>query len=415
MRPGGVVVPAKDKVFRLVKHEPRRRNAETPHHYELVTKEYIFGTHEKGIILKQMIMILKQKIQLIIWGFFFLITNSGCKKNVNVSPVTSITEFIKNNPERSSFTFIRNDSVKVALRQNQKFPLASTLKIIVAIEFAKQAAAGTINPGETINIADVDLYYLPNTDGNAHPNWKQNATSRNALTNNRVSLLEVAKGMIWFSSNANTEYLMDRLGLDNINANLRELNLPNHHNLFYLVSSLYFYSTNNKADFIKKTALFTAQDFEREYTIIHNRLKADIDGSFKRQFIFPDQELQKMWSDRLPASTTKEYTSIMQKVLNQNYYSRSVHNQLDLILQPILELNAANKSIYDYLYTKGGSTGFSLTYALGARTKNGSNTVMAVFFNNLTRQEQEQLSGLLNSFLQKCTQGEEYKNVIAGL
>jgi D-alanyl-D-alanine carboxypeptidase len=356
-----------------------------------------------------------QHLRFIMGGLIFLTTHSSCQKDDNLNPITSIKEFIKNNPNRSSFLLIRNDSIKIQLRQDQKFPLASTAKIMVAIEFAKQVAAGKINPSEMIDIADLDLYYLINTDADAHPNWKQNAMSRNELVNHQVSLLEVAKGMIWFSSNANTEYLMDRLGLENINANLEELDLPHHDKLVPLVSSAYFYSTNNKLDFIQKTASYTVQDFEKEYNIIHNNLKADKDGSYKAQFIFPDEELQKIWSDRLTASTTKEYASIMQKILSQKYYSPAVHQQLDLILQPILALDATNRGTYDYLYSKGGSTRFVLTYAVGAKTKKGAKTVMTVFFTDLTSQEQEQLSRLWNTFLIDCTQGERYKSVIAGL
>jgi D-alanyl-D-alanine carboxypeptidase len=343
-----------------------------------------------------------------------LVVRIRCKSNTDVTPVTSITEFIKNNPERSSFVLLRNDSTKVQLRQDKKFPLASTLKIMVAIEFSKQVASGRINPVELIDVANLDLYYLPNTDGNAHPNWKTSATTRNEIVNNRVSLQEVAKGMIRFSSNANTEYLMDRLGLDKINANLKELNLPNHDNLSFIVSSLFVYSTNNKAESIKKINAYSTQDFEKEYATVHEKLKTDIDGSYKKQFIFPDLELQKLWSDRLPASSTKEYASIMQKILSQNYYSVPVQKQLDIILQPILETET-NRNIYDYAYSKGGSTGFVLTYAVATKTKNGSKTVMTVFFNNLTSKEQEQLTGLLIDFRTNCTQGEKYKDIISGL
>ena len=59
------------------------------------------------------------------------------------------------------------------------------------------------------------------------------------ITEGAVSLEEVAKGMVKFSSNASTEYLMEVLGLDNINRNLQSLALPAHQPLFPIVSSLY--------------------------------------------------------------------------------------------------------------------------------------------------------------------------------
>ena len=148
--------------------------------------------------------------------------------------------------------------------------------------------------------------------------------------------------------------------------------------------------------------------------MIHTKLKADADGSYKKQLISLNLELQKIWSNRLPASTTKEYGLVMQKILSQNYYSPTAQKILDDILQPIL-VSAGNKANYQNFYSKGGSTVFVLTFALGSNTVKNNKTVMTVFFNDLTIDEQKQLSGLLNTFLQDCTQGDRYKELIAGL
>jgi D-alanyl-D-alanine carboxypeptidase len=357
----------------------------------------------------------KNTMLIYLLGLILPFTTSSCSKSeIETSPAFSITEFIKNNPNRSSLLLIRNDSVKVNLRTDQKFPLASTVKIIVAIEFAKQVASGKVNPKEMVSVDDLDLYYLTNTDGNAHPNWKKNATERNELSNNKVTLQEVAKGMIWFSSNANTEYLMDKLGLDNINANLKELNLPNHDKVYPVVSSLFLYSNKDKTELSRINQL-SPQEYINECNLIHQKLKSDKDGSYKKQFIFPDLTLQKVWSDRLTASTTTEYGSIMQKILGQKYYSNSEYEQLNPILEPILGLSPSNKNIYDYFYSKGGSTGSALTYSLATKTKDGNRTIMAVFFKDLTTDEQTQLQSKLNSFLIDCTQSERYKTIVNGL
>ena len=358
---------------------------------------------------------LQISISVIVFLIVLPFSMTACKRETETNPtVTSIPDFIKNNPSRSSFFLMRNDSLKISLRADQKFPLASTMKIMIAIEFAKQVSTGKINANELISVADLDVYYLAGTDGNAHPEWKQDAQSRGELNNNRVTLQEVAKGMIGFSSNANTEFLTDKLGLDNINANLTALNLSNHDRLYPIVSSLFLYSTNNLTETMSKINQMSAQQYEGECAIIHAKLKADKDGSYKKQFIFPNLELQKIWSNHLTASTTKEYGMVMQKILNQNYYPPLVQKQLDIILQPILE-SAANKAIYQNFYGKGGSTAFVLTYALGTKTVKNNKTVMAVFFNDLTPDEQKQLSGLLNTFLQYCTQGDKYKELISGL
>ena len=162
--------------------------------------------------------------------------------------------------------------------------------------------------------------------------------------------------------------------------------------------------------------LKSVQQYESECALIHTKLKADADGSYKKQFIFSNLELQKIWSDRLTASTTKEYGLVMQKILSQNYYSLPAQKILDDILQPILVINVGNKANYQNFYSKGGSTAFVLTYALSSKTIDNNKTVMAIFFNDLTTDEKSQLSGLLNNtFLKNCTQGNRYKELIAGL
>lgn len=242
---------------------------------------------------------------------------------VRPAPADVVVDFIQDNPSRSALHLSRNDTTLIRLRADRKFPLASTVKIIVAIEFAKQAAAGKINPDELVSMADLDRYYLPGTDGSAHPGWKQQATTAGKLANGRVPLREVAKGMIWFSSNANTEYLTERLGLDAINANLTELNLPQHDQLYPLVSSLFLYSTTDKATLTKRLTL-TASDYASEIAAIHTRLKADSNGAYRQTFISPDMTLQKLWSDRLVAATADECAGITQKIQSRAYYSPAV-------------------------------------------------------------------------------------------
>ena len=92
------------------------------------------------------------------FGYYWMKTNKN-----------AVADFIKKNPERSSLYWQRNDTLLVDIRSDKKMPLASTVKIIIAIEFAQQAANGKINPEEAIALSDLSLFYIPDTDGGAHP------------------------------------------------------------------------------------------------------------------------------------------------------------------------------------------------------------------------------------------------------
>ncbi|MFH4258814.1 hypothetical protein WAJ21_20580, partial [Acinetobacter baumannii] len=87
------------------------------------------------------------------------------------------------------------------------------MKLIVALEYTKQVTEGKIDSSSFVSINDVNRYYVPNTDGGAQDRWQKYLEKTGKITEGAVSLEEVAKGMVKFSSNANAEYLMELLGL----------------------------------------------------------------------------------------------------------------------------------------------------------------------------------------------------------
>ena len=140
---------------------------------------------------------MKHNSILLVLALMFVSSLSFCGDKDKESKVIS---FMKDNPDKIAITLIRNDSVIVDLNSSKVMPLASTVKILVAIEYAEQAASGKINPDEVIDKKDLNIYYVPKTDGGAHPRWLEK------LEGKPITLREVAKGMIQYSSNANTEY-----------------------------------------------------------------------------------------------------------------------------------------------------------------------------------------------------------------
>ena len=325
-------------------------------------------------------------------GFYWI------KSNKN-----AVAEFIKKNPERSSVCWQRNDTLLADIRSNKKMPLASTVKIIIAIEFAQQAANGKLNPEEAIPLSDLALFYIPDTDGGAHPDWLAEMQKQGKIQGNTVKLMEITKGMILFSSNANTEFLMQKLGLDNINANLKTLNLPQHDPIYPFVSALFVTSnTQNQQGFYETIKNTSLKDYTDKCLQIHEKLKNDTDSSFRKTFLMPDADLQKIWSDRLPASTTKEYASVIQKINSRTYFPPKVQAYLDDIMEWGFVVNPKNKAVYKHLGQKGGSTAFVLTLATYARTMSDNRTELVFFFNDLTTKESIKLEMFMNDFVVNC-------------
>ena len=116
-----------------------------------------------------------------------------------------VLNFIKENPDRAAIKLVRNDSLIAEQNPNKLMPLASTVKIILAIEYAIQSSQNEINPQESVALNELDKFYIPNTDGGAHLNWLRSIKSK--INDNQIPISEITKGMIRYSSNANTEWL----------------------------------------------------------------------------------------------------------------------------------------------------------------------------------------------------------------
>lgn len=331
------------------------------------------------------------------------------------SPADSMFHFIQNHKQNTSLYLIKNDSVIAALNGNEMMPLASTMKILVAIEFAKQGAHELINPEKQVALDELAKYYIPHTDGGAHPAWIQWERRQGNIEEDSLPLLEVAKGMILFSSNANTEYLMDLLGLQNINQNYQLMGIEKYTPLYYLVSSLFIYQNpkqRSEEKIIKQIKKLSQEAYIRATEMIHNQLKNNPD--YKNQFRPQDltAPMQKLWSSKLPASTAKAYTKIAYILNNRNIFNEETYSILSQILETIMQ-NPQNRKWLDHAGMKGGSTIYALTKMMYATLDNGGQYALSYFFDDLNARQNAQLQGWMNAFEQKILTDEEFRKKLS--
>ncbi len=313
-----------------------------------------------------------------------------------------VANFINKNPEKSALFWMRNDTLVAEQNPDRKMPLASTVKTIIAIEFAQQAASGKINPADRVPLGELARFYIPDTDGGAHPTWLKQMQEEKLTQDQKASLLEIAKGMIRYSSNANTEYLMWRLGLNNINANLASLGLVQHDSLYPFVSALYVCSDENSAKGLKLMGMDLYKKRAEQY---FETLKVDTTAKEKFNRAHVTASVQRVWSDRLPGSTVREYDGLMQKIQSRTYFDSTTQSTLDKIMEWPMAAFDSNRKKYQHLGAKGGSTAFVLTYTLYASDKSGNNTRLTFFFDGLTPIESTLLQAQFSDFQQKVLIG----------
>jgi beta-lactamase class A len=143
---------------------------------------------------------------------------------------SELAEYILANPESAAiavYTFDEHgESVDDgrSLFYNADAPLvvASTMKIVVLAAYADAVVRGELDPNEQVSIADLESYYLPMTDGGAHVEGLASlglAADASGFARDqtaKVSLDDIARIMIHNSGNAETDYLIARLGADKI-------------------------------------------------------------------------------------------------------------------------------------------------------------------------------------------------------
>ncbi|MET3287688.1 UNVERIFIED_CONTAM: D-alanyl-D-alanine carboxypeptidase [Brevibacillus sp. OAP136] len=352
--------------------------------------------------------------------FTFQFASAYATEALSSSPVEDdpIANFLKENPDRSSMYLIRNGNKVIDYHSNRAMTLASTSKLIIALEFAKQAAQGKINSSKKVSLDDLALFYFPGTDGGAHEAWLQDIQARQVVQNGKVSLQEVAKGMIKYSSNANSEYLLMCLGIDNVNDSLDELNFTKHQKFFPAFASIVVvpYSLLTSLDpqlpletriALVKTQMRTMsqKDFNSEANKVFEKLQKDKDGSYKAEVIanltpWYDTELDDLIVARLPKATTKEYATLMNKINSRSYLPNKVQKELDAVIEKPLEPD----SPFTHMGSKGGSTAKVLTMSFYSTDKNGNKVELALFTNQLSKDEFTQLAQNLNTFLLKRIQ-----------
>lgn len=315
--------------------------------------------------------------------FILLVINFG---SIKAQGLDDVVKFIKANPQKASVYLIEEGKTTVDYNSNQQMPLASAAKTIIAIEFAKQAAAKIIALTKKISVKDLNKYYIPNTDGGAHQNWLITINRKNT---DSVTLLEVAKGMIKFSSNANTEYLQDFLGVKKINKNLISLGLKNHQPLYYFTAAALMTCLKpndmEEKEWVAQLKAMPIEVYRKKCEEAHLKLKNDSSFIKKVDFKNLSLDIQKIWSDKLVASTTETYAKLMQKICDKNF-EPATQEILESIMEWPMEYTG-NKVQFSHLGQKGGSTSYVLTDAFYAETKSGNKLACAFFFNNLTTAE----------------------------
>ncbi|WP_334072288.1 MULTISPECIES: serine hydrolase [Paenibacillus] len=335
------------------------------------------------------------------------------KKKDDQKTEQDVLKFIANHPERVSIHVIENGEHTVSYGSDHKRPLASVVKLVIAAEFAEQAAEGKIIAEERVPLRNLERFYIPGTDGNAHPGWLKSLGSLSP-DEPTVPLLEVARGMIRFSSNANTEFLLEKLGLDRVNRRIGLLGLKEHDPIYPISSSMLVYSYLMETRELSHRQVLEAmkrlpyEEMSELAKDIFTRISQDSAWIPRLSRTRSPLAAQRIWSAKLPGSTAREYANLLCRIRRGELLSP----QATGILLDLLDRPQSPDSPFKTLGGKGGSTLTILNQALYCEDALGNQAQLAVFIHDPDGMELLWLNHKLDLFLREYLTNRSFKDEV---
>lgn len=295
--------------------------------------------------------------------------------------------YIEDNPETVAIICMQGDETLVEHNQDDVYALASTAKVIILAEYARQVDAGILDPDEEIDMEDVNTFWIPLLDGGAHGAWMD------TLDNDEVATFDqLANAMIQFSSNAASDYLIQRLGRENIAELIDLMGLSDTDVPTYFIGHILAISNHElgRAD-LDYVASLDHEQFLAE----HDRLmdlfinddewrEADISWRQRNLLGMPSIEVQAAF---LGEFTTGSDASDLAILIREPYVgdtlSETAHEVMRQHLGWIFEVNPANSDVYEELGNKGGAYAGVLTAVWYVQPIGGEAVTLVVLYNDL--------------------------------
>lgn len=261
------------------------------------------------------------------------------------------------------------DGKAIFLNADTPLVTASMMKLVVLAAYETAVTNGELDPNEQIKIADLERYYLPKTDGGAHISGLASLGVKTdelgfALDQEAVIALdEIARIMIHYSGNAETDYLIQRLGYEKVNSIARmEQHTPIHSILG--ISLAMMNHEKSLADASLRQQLI--RDVEKEnyesFDRLVNSYLNDSDWRAKQiEFMRSDRYITAAnelgWAGQVesgqffPKGTAREYAQLMAKIASGQLISQEVSS----LMQKKLETIPADWPLRTFFYRRYGS------------------------------------------------------------
>ncbi|SHH99146.1 serine hydrolase [Virgibacillus chiguensis] len=353
-----------------------------------------------------MVVIILSLIVLVMVFISFLVGIKQYKQNLKNNEY-DLLEYLEKHKDNLSITIKEDGHDTLTFNQNVKFPLASTVKIIIAFNFVRLVTTCKLSLSEKVSLSYIDKFYVVNTDGGAHPEWKKSIDN-----SSEVSLLDVAKGMMQFSSNACTDYLMNRIGLDVINESLRDLQINTHDKITYLTPSVLmpgYLSDKKKIATTKMETMRSASYQSLSEELFKKTEQGECEDLKEKTSRMLSRKIQYLITEKLPSSTTKDYVDLMYKLGKEILSDEEKKLFSEILIGENIKGNQDN-----YFWYKGGATPFVLTSSLYKENAEHS-IVISLFMRDEKAEDSYWIQNVFNNFIFSIATDIDFKNKVKSI
>jgi len=277
------------------------------------------------------------------------------------------------------------------------FPLASVTKILIFIAYAERLEAGRISLDERVETSRLALYNLPRTDRGAHDRFM----SIYPAGTTSISLWDLAAtGMIQYSSNAASDYLLDRLTPTDWDALYARLGLTetSYPNSLTMIPLLMNNHETGKATLDDVAALSTEQGERYLDLYVGNGQWRQAEIAYRSERSngnqFPDWEVQTAILEQKTATgTVADWIKVMEAIYDDDLdgpLSYSVKAMIRAALR-WSENDFINENYVEYGSKLGFYSGGTLTLVAYGRPIGGSPVISVAFFRDIPRRAYNQM------------------------
>lgn len=277
--------------------------------------------------------------------------------------------------------------------------LASTMKLLVLHEYARQVSEGQLNATEKVALDDV-FGHVIGRDGGAARNALDDWRKREVLdADGKLPLDEVAHAMIRYSCNASTDYLIARLGREPLGRLPQRLGAPREEAPFPLSGAMMMVGNHTTTgapatrraayEKMSRTQLAdTAYDWNRKLRTEPGFQMKEIEWLQKGGDTLSYDEQRRFFQVAWTRGTTRGYARVIADAYQaETPAARLMRHHLSWPMA-----FPGNRDAYDAMGTKGGSLPGLLTGATYFKLKSRPEAMtVALFFQDLPESVYENL------------------------